>query len=63
MRAKTNEPMRFRVARAPKATFLGLHTRESRSIVHAPIALANAPKLLTLNKRVRGQHHKTVLAR
>jgi hypothetical protein len=45
------------------ATFLGLHTRESRSVAHAPVALANAPKLLALNKRVRGQHHKTVLAR
>jgi hypothetical protein len=45
------------------ATFLGLHTRESRSVAHAPVALANALKLSTLNKRVRGQHHKTVLAR
>jgi hypothetical protein len=48
--ARNNE--RFRVVRAPKATFLGLHTRESCSVAHA--ALANAPKPLTLNKRARG---------
>jgi hypothetical protein len=37
----TQKRTSLRVARAPKATFLGLHTRESCSVAHA--ALANAP--------------------